>query len=68
MLDEREERLTKKNSGTVSHVSSFKGRTGAFFTTSGEDSAHPGAGKVDKQEELLKICREVSGVAVPGEE
>jgi len=42
-------------------------RSGAFFTTSGENSAHPGAGNVSKQEELLKICREVSGVGVPGE-
>lgn len=42
-------------------------RSGAFFTTSGEDSAHPGAGNVSKQEELLRICREVSGVGVPGE-
>ncbi|OJJ86316.1 uncharacterized protein ASPGLDRAFT_64631 [Aspergillus glaucus CBS 516.65] len=42
-------------------------RSGAFFTTSGEDSAHPGAGNVGKQEELLRICREVSGVGVPGE-
>lgn len=42
-------------------------RSGAFFTTSGEDSAHPGAGNVNKQEELLRICREVSGVGVPGE-
>lgn len=42
-------------------------RSGAFFTMSGENSAHPGAGNVSKQEELLKICREVSGVGVPGE-
>ncbi|ODM23764.1 putative oxidoreductase [Aspergillus cristatus] len=42
-------------------------RSGAFFTTSGEDSAHRGAGNVNKQEELLRICREVSGVGVPGE-
>lgn len=42
-------------------------RSGAFFTTSGVDSAHPGAGNVGKQEELLRICREVSGVGVPGE-
>ncbi len=41
-------------------------KSGAFFTTSGEDSAHPGAGKVDKQEELLKICSDLSGVPVPG--
>ncbi|KAL4900258.1 hypothetical protein BDW74DRAFT_188631 [Aspergillus multicolor] len=42
-------------------------RSGAFFTTGGEEAAHPGAGKVAKQEELLKICKEVSGVGVPGE-
>ncbi|KAL2866199.1 NAD(P)-binding protein [Aspergillus lucknowensis] len=42
-------------------------RSGAFFTTRGEEDAHPGAGDVNKQEELLRICREVSGVAVPGE-
>ena len=41
--------------------------SGAFFTTDGQESTHPGADKVDKQEELLKICREVSGVAVPGD-
>lgn len=40
--------------------------TGAFFTTSGQDSTHPGADDVGKQEELLSICQEVSGVAVPG--
>lgn len=42
-------------------------KSGAFFTTSGEDSTHPGAGNVNKQEELLKICKDVSGVSVPGE-
>lgn len=42
-------------------------KTGTFFTTRGEDSPHPGAGNVKKQEELLKICQEVSGVSVPGE-
>lgn len=41
--------------------------SGAFFTTSGQDSTHPGADDIGKQEELLKICKEVSGVAVPGE-
>lgn len=41
--------------------------TGAFFTPSGENSAHPGASNVSKQEELLRICKEVSGVSVPGE-
>lgn len=42
-------------------------KTGAFFTPSGEDSPHPGAGNVSKQEELLRICKEVSGVSIPGE-
>ncbi|KAK2766850.1 hypothetical protein FQN54_006164 [Arachnomyces sp. PD_36] len=41
-------------------------KSGAFFTPSGEDSAHPGAANVGKQEELLNICEEVSGVSVPG--
>lgn len=40
-------------------------KSGAFFTPSGEESTHPGAGNVEKQEELLKICQEVSGVPVP---
>lgn len=40
-------------------------RTGAFFTPSGETSAHPGASNESKQEELLRICQEVSGVSVP---
>lgn len=40
-------------------------RSGAFFTTRGEESPHPGAGNVGKQEELLKICKEVSGVEIP---
>ncbi|KAL3459016.1 hypothetical protein BJX64DRAFT_301621 [Aspergillus heterothallicus] len=42
-------------------------RSGAFFTTSGEERAHSGAGNVEKQEELLRICKEASGVSVPGE-
>lgn len=42
-------------------------KSGAFMTTRGEDSPHPGAGNVSKQEELLKICKEVSGVSVPGD-
>ena len=41
-------------------------RSGAFCTTRGEDSMNPGAHNVSKQEELLKICEEVSGVPVPG--
>lgn len=39
--------------------------SGSFFTTSGRETAHPGAGNVDKQEELLQVCKEVSGVEVP---
>ncbi|KAI9369376.1 hypothetical protein BJX61DRAFT_151267 [Aspergillus egyptiacus] len=42
-------------------------RNGAFLTTRGEERAHPGAADVGRQEELLRICREVSGVAVPGD-
>ncbi|KAK4503315.1 hypothetical protein PRZ48_006743 [Zasmidium cellare] len=38
--------------------------SGAFFTTSGQEQAHSGAGNVQKQEELLSICKEVSGVEV----
>lgn len=41
--------------------------SGAFFTTGGEQSPHRGADNVDKQEELMKICRDVSKVAVPEE-
>ncbi|PGH04427.1 hypothetical protein AJ79_07083 [Helicocarpus griseus UAMH5409] len=40
-------------------------KSGTFFTPSGEESAHPGASNVSKQEELLKICEEVSGVSIP---
>lgn len=42
-------------------------KSGTLFTTSGQASAHPGAGNVSKQEELLRICKEVSGVVIPGE-
>ncbi|KAL5047511.1 hypothetical protein BDW71DRAFT_179397 [Aspergillus fruticulosus] len=42
-------------------------KSGTFFTTSGPESTHPGADNVQKQEELLRICKEVSGVGVPGE-
>lgn len=42
-------------------------RSGAFCTTRGEDTAHPGAANVKKQEELLQICKDISGVSVPGE-
>ncbi|KAH7234668.1 uncharacterized protein BKA55DRAFT_694840 [Fusarium redolens] len=41
--------------------------SGAFVTTSGESRPHPGADNVSKQEELLEICKSVSGVEVPGE-
>lgn len=40
-------------------------KSGTFFTPRGEESKHPGAGNVGKQEELLRICQEVSGVAIP---
>jgi NAD(P)-dependent dehydrogenase (short-subunit alcohol dehydrogenase family) len=43
-------------------------KSGAFFTTRGEDSPHRGADNVERQEELMKICRDISGVDVPGEE
>lgn len=42
-------------------------KNGTIFTCSGKFSEHPGAGNVEKQEELLGICKEVSGVAIPGE-
>lgn len=41
-------------------------KSGAFFTTRGEETPHSGAGKVNKQEELLRVCKEVSGVDIPG--
>lgn len=40
-------------------------QSGAFFTTDGEDTPHRGAGDVSKQEELLKICKKISGVTAP---
>ncbi|KAI6765526.1 hypothetical protein HG530_006596 [Fusarium avenaceum] len=39
--------------------------SGAFVTTRGEAKPHPGADNESKQEELLEICKEVSGVSVP---
>lgn len=42
-------------------------KSGAFCTPSGETSTNPGASNESKQEELLSICKEVSGVSVPGE-
>ncbi|KAG5742510.1 hypothetical protein H9Q73_014468 [Fusarium xylarioides] len=44
-----------------------KATSGAFVTTSGESRPHPGADNVSKQEELLEICKSVSGVEVPEE-
>ncbi|KAL5338813.1 hypothetical protein BJX70DRAFT_365722 [Aspergillus crustosus] len=41
--------------------------TGTFFTTRGKKDTHPAAGDEKKQNKLLEICAEVSGVAVPGE-
>lgn len=43
-------------------------RSGAFMTTSGEEEAHPGAGDVARQEELLRLCKGISGCSVPDEE
>lgn len=42
-------------------------KSGAFFTPSGEVGKLPGVDSVEKQEELLRICKEVSGVSIPGE-
>ncbi|KAL4875537.1 hypothetical protein BJY04DRAFT_201590 [Aspergillus karnatakaensis] len=41
--------------------------SGTFFTTSGKQQTHRDAGDEGKQEELVRICKEVSGVGVPGE-
>ena len=43
-------------------------RSGAFITTRGEESTHPGAQNVSKQEELLQLCKAISGCSVPGED
>ncbi|CAG7918142.1 unnamed protein product [Penicillium olsonii] len=40
-------------------------RTGCFFSPGGEERPDKAAGDVGKQEELLEICQEVSGVQVP---
>jgi hypothetical protein len=40
--------------------------SGSFFYTSGLKSQHKDAGNVEKQEQLLEICEEVSGVKAPG--
>ncbi|KAH7254477.1 hypothetical protein FSOLCH5_011475 [Fusarium solani] len=42
-------------------------KSGAFVSTSRESTSHPGADVVSKQEELLDICKQVSGVSIPGE-
>ncbi|GKU05613.1 daunorubicin c-13 ketoreductase [Fusarium langsethiae] len=39
--------------------------SGAFVTTSGESKPHPGADKVEKQEELLDICKQISDISAP---
>ena len=41
--------------------------SGSFFTTYGPETAHRGASNVSKQEELLQICKDVSGVPIPGD-
>lgn len=38
--------------------------SGSFFTTSGKETAHPGAGNINGQEDLLRVCQEVSGVDI----
>ncbi|CAG8389823.1 unnamed protein product [Penicillium salamii] len=40
-------------------------RSGCFFSPGGEERPDEAAGDLGKQEELLKICGEVSGVDVP---
>jgi NAD(P)-dependent dehydrogenase (short-subunit alcohol dehydrogenase family) len=64
---------TDKSSKVLTEWSAGEGfaaklASGAFFTTGGEQSPHRGADNIDKQEELMKICRDISSVAVPGEE
>lgn len=64
---------TDKSSKVLAEWSAGEGfaaklSSGAFFTTGGEQSPHGGADNVKKQEELMKICRDISNVAVPGEE
>lgn len=41
-----------------------KVKSGSFVTTSGETTAHGGASNQSKQEELMHICRDVSGVSI----
>ena len=64
---------TAKSSQVLTEWSAGEGfaaklSSGAFFTTDGEQSPHGGADNIKKQEELMKICRDISNVAVPGEE
>ena len=64
---------TDKSSQVLTEWSSGEGfaaklASGAFFTTGGEQAPHGAADNVKKQEELMKICRDISNVAVPGEE
>lgn len=44
-----------------------KVKSGAFVTTGGESSPHSGSENVDKQEELLGLCKRISECSVPGE-
>lgn len=41
--------------------------SGVFVTTGGETSPHSGSEAVEKQEELLALCKRISGLSVPGE-
>ncbi|KAM0707420.1 hypothetical protein Q7P35_004065 [Cladosporium inversicolor] len=64
---------TDKSSQVLTEWSAGEGfaaklKSGAFFTTGGEQAPHGGADNVNKQEELMKICRDISKVAVLGEE
>lgn len=42
--------------------------SGAFVTTNGEAKPHPGAASVERQEVLVKLCRDISGLSMPGDE
>lgn len=61
-LDEPTEALASwaVGEGKLASVSS-----GAFVTSRGEEKPHPGTERVEKQDELLDICRKVSGVSIP---
>jgi NAD(P)-dependent dehydrogenase (short-subunit alcohol dehydrogenase family) len=63
---------TDKSSKVLTEWSAGEGfasklKSGVFFETGGELSPHRGADDIDKQEELMRICRDISNVAVPGE-